>query len=463
MAGHCHDTVAEKSYMKPLILRLNRVALISLLVWPGWAPGEESSPENPKGDGLTITDSGKPAEFALSDEDCYQEVASIDYADWSERLENNRIRYVFQHTEEYPYYRRVDNAFLGIETKRYFPGSIVPNRSYWRIVDGRKGVGAEGHYSLIQDIRGEANVLGVAVNVNVGDEFAFFFYDRNSYTDHTHYAHAAKGGQLGVMTTMGDKAEFIDVGRAKSWRLGSNTTLRLWSSRFLDREGDWSDGIYNNKFFRTLFILRDKVEVAGVERQLTKICRLKWSPVAVTNSEKLIPAIEEELMRRADRVHALRIVNNEVPSEREDWRSAFLSLSPETFIHVLTVPKGHSGDFRKSTEVGEIAVTFTRDPYSDQIRYEQEKKWSSDGSQYHTGLYRFFVQGRLSVDGRDLGWIMEAYMGIYRRCCSEDNRRLRDQDFTMYWKNVERDDFRMICGDDACNVYIRKEVLRLRD
>ena len=220
--------------MNPLILRLNLVALFSLLVWPGWASGEESSPDNPKGDGLTIADSGKSAEGALSDEDCYREVASIDYGDSSGNLENNRIRYVFQHMDEYPYYRRVADAYLGIETKRYFPGSTVPNRNYWRIVDGRKGVGAEGHYSLIQDIRGEANVLGVAVDVNVGDEFAFFFYDRNSYSDRTHYAHAAKGGHLGVMTTMGDKAEFIDVGRAKSWRLGSNTTLRLWSSRFVD-------------------------------------------------------------------------------------------------------------------------------------------------------------------------------------------------------------------------------------
>lgn len=449
--------------MKPLILRINCVALTSLLAWPGWAPGEVSSGDNSKGDGLTITDAGKSAEFAPSDDDCYQEVASIDYGDSSENLENNRIRYVFQHMDEYPYYRRVDNAFLGIETERYFPGSIVPNRNYWRIMDGRKGIGAKGHYSLIQDIRGEANVLGVAVVVNVGDEYAFFFYDRNSHTDLTYYAHAAKGGHLGVMTTMGDKAEFIDVGRATSWRLGSQTTLRLWSSRFQDREGDWTDGIYNNKFFRTLFILRDKVEVAGVERRVTKICRLKWSPVALTNSEKLIPAIEEELARRADRVHALRIVNNKVPSEREEWRSAFLSLSPETFIHVLTVPKGHSGDFSKSTEVGEIAVTFTRDPYSDQIRYEPEKVWRSDGAQHNTGFYRFFVQGRLSVDGRDLGWIMDANIGTYWRCCSEDTRRLRDQEFAMHWKNVERDDFRMICGDDACNVYIRKGVLRLRN
>ena len=449
--------------MKPLILRLNLVALFSLLIWPVWASGKVLSPETPKGDGLTIPDAGKPAEVALGDKDCFQEVASIDYGDSSDNLENNRIRYVFQHTEEYPYYRRVENAFLGIETERYFPESIVPNKNYWRIVDGRKGVGAKGHYSLIQDIRGEANVLGVGVDVNVGDEFAFFFYDRNSYTDLIHYAQAAKEGHLSVMTTMGDKAEFIDVGRATSWRLGSRTTLRLWSSRFVDREGDWNDGIYNNKVFRTLFILRDKVEVAGVERQLTKICRLKWSPAALTNSEKLVPAVEEELARRADRVHALRIVNNIVPAEREEWRSAFLRLNPETFIHMLTVPKGHSGDFSKSTEVGEIAITFTRDPYSDQIYYEPEKEWSFDGSQYHTGLYSFFVQGRLSVDGRDLGWIMDAYMGTYRRCCSEDTRRLRDQEFAMHWKNVERDDFRMICGDDACNVYIRKEVLRLRD
>ena len=334
--------------MKPLILRLNLVALFSLLIWPVWASGKVLSPETPKGDGLTIPDAGKPAEVALGDEDCFQEVASIDYGDSSDNLENNRIRYVFQHTEEYPYFRRVENAFLGIETERYFPESIVPNKNYWRIVDGRKGVGAKGHYSLIQDIRGEANVLGVGVDVNVGDEFAFFFYDRNSYTDLIHYAQAAKEGHLSVMTTMGDKVEFIDVGRATSWRLGSNTTLRLWSSRFVGREGDWSDGIYNNKVFRTLFFRRDKVEVAGVERQVTKICRLKWSPAALTNSEKLVPAVEEELARRADRVHALRIVNNIVPAEREEWRSAFLRLNPETFIHMLTVPKGHSGTSAKA-------------------------------------------------------------------------------------------------------------------
>lgn len=442
--------------MKLLLLLLTRVVLFSLLIWSGWARGQVSSLETPK------VDDANPTEVTLGDGDCFEEVASIDFGHWSENLENNRISYVFQHTEEYPYYRRILDAFVGIETKRYFPESIRPNRSYWRNVDGRKGVGAKGHYSLIQDFRGQANVLGVGVDINLADEFAFFLYDKDEYTDRTHYAHAAKGGLISVMTTIGDDAEFIEVGKSSNWRIGSNTRLRLWSSRFLDSEGEWNEGIYHNKFFRTLFIRKERVEVAGVERQVAKICRLKWSPVALTNSEDLVPAIEEELARRADRIHALRIVQNEVPATREEWRAAFLRLSPETFIRVLTVPKGHSGDYSKSTEVGEIAVTFTRDPYSDQIWYSPEKVYRSDGAKHDTGLYHFYIGGRLSVDGRDLGWIITAGLGTYRRCCSENTPRLKNQEFAMQWRNVDRDEYRMTCGDDACNVYIKKEILRLR-
>lgn len=133
--------------------------------------------------------------------------------------------------------------------------------------------------------------------------------------------------------------------------------------------------------------------VAGVERKVSKICRLAWSPVVVTNSDRLVPAIEGELTHRADRIHALRIVNNEIPSSREEWRSAFGSLSPETFIKVLSAPKDYSGDIGISTEAGEIAITFTRDSYSDQIYYRPEKVWRSDGAQHDTGLYHFYVQG----------------------------------------------------------------------
>ena len=403
-----------------------------------------------------------PGDAAQVDEDCYVEIASIDFGDGSGKLENNRFRHVFQYIDTYPYYRRVSDVYVGIETVRYFPNSTRPNRSYWSIVDGRKGVGAEGHFSLIQDFRGEANVLGVAVGINVADEFAFFLYDRNSDTNAGHYAHGARDGLLGVMTTIENKAEFINVEKASSWRIGSNTRLRAWSSRFVDSDGDWNEGIYSNKLFRTLYFINSQVTVAGVEREVNKICRLAWSPVVVTNSDKLVPAIEEELARRADRIHALRIVNNEVPSSRAEWRSSFDSLRPETFIHVLTVPRSHSGDIGVSTEVGEIAITFTRDPYSDQIYYRPEKVWRLDGAQHNSGLYHFYIQGRLTVDGRDLGWIIDAMIGTYWRCCDENTYNLKHQKFKMQWKNVDRDEFRMRCGSDACEVYIRKRSLRSR-
>ncbi|MDE2846263.1 MAG: hypothetical protein OXO51_06125 [Gemmatimonadota bacterium] len=413
------------------------------------------------GDGAKSGDAA-PGDAALSDEDCYAEIASIDYGDGSEKLENNRFRHVFQYIDTYPYYRRVSDVYVGIETVRYFPNSTRPNRSYWSIVDGRKGVGAEGHFSLIHDFRGEANVLGVAVSINVADEFAFFLYDRDSDTNASHHAHGARAGLLDVMTTIDDKAEFINVEKASSWRIGSSTKLRAWSARFVDSDGEWNEGIYSNKLFRTLYFINSKVTVAGVEREVNKICRLAWSPVVVTNSDKLVPAIEAELARRADRIHALRIVNNEVPASRAEWRSAFNSLRPETFIHVLTVPRHHSGDIGVSTEVGEIAITFTRDPYSDQIYYRPEKVWRLDGAQHDSGLYHFYIQGRLSADGRDLGWIIDAMIGTYWRCCDENTYNLKHQKFKMQWGNVDRDEFRMRCGSEECEVFIRKGILRLR-
>ena len=83
------------------------------------------------------------------------------------------------------------------------------------------------------------------------------------------------------------------------------------------------------------------------------------------------------------------------------------------------------------TEAGEIAITFTRDPYSDQIYYHPEKVWRLDGAYNNSGLYHFYVQGRLSVDGRDLGWIIEAAIGTYRRCCDENTYNLKHQKFKI--------------------------------
>ncbi|MYJ97129.1 MAG: hypothetical protein F4053_16590, partial [Proteobacteria bacterium] len=54
----------------------------------------------------------------LGDQDCYRELASIDFGHSSESLQNNRFRYVFQHVDEYPYYRVVEAVFIGIQTPR---------------------------------------------------------------------------------------------------------------------------------------------------------------------------------------------------------------------------------------------------------------------------------------------------------------------------------------------------------
>ena len=90
----------------------------------------------------------------LGEQDCYRELASIDIGHSSESLEDNRFLYVFQHVDEYPYYRLVEAVFIGIQTPRTEPGALVPNRNYWSYVPGREGVGAEDNISLFHDIRG---------------------------------------------------------------------------------------------------------------------------------------------------------------------------------------------------------------------------------------------------------------------------------------------------------------------
>ena len=88
----------------------------------------------------------------------------------------------------------------------------------------------------------------------------------------------------------------------------------------------------------------------------------------------LIPAVEEELSRRGDRLHAARMVNGEAPATREERRVAFGRLAPDTFVRVVGVPEGHAGDFRAVDDLfGDVAVTFTRDPYSNDIYWRRPR------------------------------------------------------------------------------------------
>ena len=137
----------------------------------------------------------------LGNGDCFGELASIDFGHSSETLGNNRFRYVFQHIDEYLYYRVVEAVFFGIRTPGTGPGAIVPNRNCWSLVPGREGVGAQDNYSLFHDIRGVADVRGVPVEIEAGGDFAFFLYPRSATDDTTYLAHAAKGGKFGVPAT----------------------------------------------------------------------------------------------------------------------------------------------------------------------------------------------------------------------------------------------------------------------
>ena len=337
--------------------------------------------------------------------------------------------------------------------------------SYSKHMAGRKGIGAEGHYSLILDFRGHALVQGTSVEIAKVDEFAFFLYDRNNEANtgsrfDRYFAHAAKDGLLDVMTTIGKEAVFIDVERAPfKPTTGRYTALRAWNSRFRKRIG-WQQKVYRNKFFRTLYFVNSQVTVAGVERGVTKICRLEYSPLVVTNSDILVPAIETELARRADLIHAWRNYNYEIPTSRAAWRSAYESLNKEAFIPVMTVPKRHVGDFSVRTEVGEIAITFTRDP---RHRHVDRSGPLEKSHPAYSDRYVFYVSGHLSVNGVDWGRIMRARVGVGTGLNDTIINRLKRQDFIeMEWKSTDEGSYRFLCGPEACTLFIKKGRTRIR-
>ena len=301
-----------------------------------------------------------PRQAALTDEDCFQELASVDYGHSSESFDSNRFRYVFQHVDEYPYYRIVEDVFVGIKTEKRELDSIVPNRYYWRFVQGRSGVGAKDNYSLFHDIRGETDVQGIPVQINVGGDFAFFLYPRSATDGRTYLAQGAKRGDFSVLATVGDGMEFIATRRSGQWRLGDDTVLRLYSSRFSHCDV-WCDGEYGGKYLRTIFQLDHAVTVGGKTYQNSKLCRLQYYPLVVTNSTALLAAVEAELTARADRIHAARIVNGLVPASADEWKAAFERVDPTVLVKVAAMPRDHRGDYSVATKFGTVSVKFTRD------------------------------------------------------------------------------------------------------
>ena len=390
----------------------------------------------------------------LGNGDCFRELASIDYGHSSEGLENNRFRYVFQRVDQYPYYRVVEGVFIGIRTPGTSPGSIVPNRNYWSFVQGREGVGAEENFSLFHDIRGVADVNGVPVEINAGGDFAFFMYPRSATDDTTYHASAAHGGSFSVLATMDNGAEFISTRKSGNWRLGENTVLRLYSSRFSQCDV-WCDGEYEGKYLRTVFMVENTVTVGGRTHRRDKICRLPFYPLVVTNSTTLLPAVHEELAVRADRIHAARIVNGHEPASSDEWSAAFERVDPSVLVKVAKMPRDHRGDFSTDSPFGTVSIRFTRD-------FSEDNDDLRSGA-FYRGNYRYWthsIVGRLLVDDRDLGPVTVVDLGEINRG-SNLRAVVLDQKFRTVGSSYRNDNGGLQCGDNACDVVVQRQLLRL--
>ena len=391
----------------------------------------------------------------LGNGDCYRELASIDFGHSSGSLENNRFRYVFQHVDKYPYYRVVEDVFIGIRTPRAELRSIVPNRDYWSYVPGREGVGAQDNLSLIHDIRGETDVGGVPVEIDVGGHFAFFLYPRSATDDTTYFASAAKGGSFSVLATTDNGTEFIPTRKSGRWPLGEHTVLRLFSSRFSQCD-IWCDGEYDGKYLRTVFMVENAVTVGGRTHRRDKICRLKYYPLVVTNSTALLDAVHEELDERADRIHMARIVNGLEPASADEWKAAFERVDPTVLVKVATIPRDHRGDFSTDTRFGTVSIRFTRD--------FSEDNDDLISSAFYRGNYRYWshsIVGRLLVEDRDLGKITVVNLGEINR-----GNVLRsvvlDQKFRTIGSTRLYEGSGLQCQDnDPCDVVVLRKLLRL--
>ena len=390
----------------------------------------------------------------LGDGDCFRELASIDIGHSSEGLENNRFRHVFQHVDEYPYYRVVEGVFIGIRTAGTGPGAMVPNRNYWSFVQGREGVGAEDNISLFHDIRGVADVGGVPVEIDVGGDFAFFLYPRSATDETAYHASAARGGSFSVLATTDDGAEFIGTRKSGDWRLGEHTVLRLYSSRFSQCDV-WCDGEYDGKYLRTVFMVENTVNVGGRTHRRDRICRMPYYPLVVTNSSALLPAVHEELAVRADRIHAARIVNGLEPASSDEWAAAFERVDPSVMVKIASMPRDHRGDFSTDTRFGTVTIRFTRD-------FSEDNDDLRSGA-FYRGNYRYWthsIVGRLLVDDQDLGPITVVDLGEINQ-----GHNLRtvvlDQKFRTVGSTFRNDNGGLQCGDNTCDIVVQRKLLRL--
>ena len=418
---------------------------------------------------LLLATTGSLAQSAENANVCHDELSSIDVSDggWSDIARNRyRFKHVFQYKKERPYFEYIGGAMVGIKSSRWFPDGSILNFDYWTNLDGRTGSPGDNHYSIVDDIYGRGNAHGISFSFSSSQDYAFLLFNhksndiKESLDEGALIRHGFSGGAWGVLTLVNGKSEFISVDR-RSINLSCGTSrgyLYFRSSRLAFSGGNSGfshcgayanfDSNYGNQFLRSIDVLMDTVEIAGVEHTQRKICRHKGIPLAVTNSDELRHVLQDKLALWGESVHASVVAYKtaEEAAEREKHRTRW--------VKIAAFRDKHKGNFRQSDK-NDVRLEF-RNLY-----------------EFVTGSV--WADGHLIINGIDLGELISTRVGDVGGFLSifgneekwkEVRRKFKSGDFrTTLWNyftdNPERrDDNRYLeCKNKMCSIYVRANTL----
>lgn len=418
---------------------------------------------------LLLATTGSPAQSSETSSVCHDELSSIDVSEggWGEINRNRyRFKHVFQNKKEPPYFEYIGGAMVGIKSKRWYPDGIRLNFDYWTNLDGRTGSPGDNHYSIIDDIYGRGNAHGISFSFSSSQDYAFLLFNhksndiKESLDQGALIRHGFSGGAWGVLTLINRKSEFINVDR-RSIDLScgrSRGYLYFRSSRLAFSGGNsghshcgayanFASG-YGNQYLRSIDVLMDTVEIAGVEHTQRKICRHKGLPLAVTNSDELRHVLQEKLALWGDRVHASVVERKreKEEAEREEQRTRW--------VKIASFRDKHRGNFRQSGK--------------NDVRLEFRNLHESPGSSV-------WADGHLIINGVDLGKLNVTAVGDVGGLFSifgneekwkEVRRKFESGDFrTENWNYFTstpyiRDDNRYLeCKNRKCSIFVRANKL----
>lgn len=270
--------------------------------------------------------------------------------------------------------------------------------------------------------------------------------------------HGFSEGTWSVLTFVNGKSEFINVDRRSidlscgrslgyvylgSPRLAFSASNNMALSHCAAYANFASS--YGNKYLRSIDVLMDTVEIAGVEHTQRKICRHKRIPLAVTNSDNLRHVLQEQLALWGDRVHAsvTNMKKAKEDTEKEKQRTRW--------VKVAEFSRRSKGNFRQSGK--------------NDVRLDYRHLRESDV------VSSVWADGHLIINGVDVGKLTATRVGQITGLFGRDEKRaevrrkFQSGDFpTAYWSGTStvyiRDDNRYLdCKRKTCLIFVRANTL----